>query len=452
MMMAMPSTTMLYKFRHSSSCSKWSSISLTGSYPRIFDIKRAIVKESGLDRGKLCDFDFLIRNATTGELYDNEHMRPTQRQRGGHQENRQEDGNSMMGEKKKEEGTMSLIVERVPAARGHGLIVRLARADAGLNFVEIGEQYGNPDAARRGFYDYRVFDEDEFVDVHPEKMPLMAVNDNGNKGNSNDNNDNNAVNSSSTKNNNSNISDRLVVAAPFSVDEDVRVPSTLTRKNHMKRTYPDADPELQDKTPRKVAKREPPIQHTRSKAVQEESQVKNQKTLELVLKITATSIPEHYQCGICAGLAKDALFIPWDDEGRTACDHCMRKGLSENRLCCPLTGQDGVNPNDLRPNKALQKAINAFVRGVMKKKEAQDVELVVGRAIDTFENVPIREQKTGGQVGHQLQNSFDDFHFGGDVFCVDKDEEKENVHNNTNNKNVIAEDVHVGEKKFRGKN
>ncbi len=179
---------------------------------------------------------------------------------------------------------------------------------------------------------------------------------------------------------------------------------------------------------------------------QSESGGGKKQTLEYALQLTATSIPEHYQCGICAGVAKDALFIPWDDEGRTACDLCMRKGLSENRLRCPLTGQDGVSPDDLRPNKPLRKAIDEFVRGVMEKmqeivqqqedEEEQDREekkmTEHDKGLENYEGDTSEKgliMRKGMAKRPVRQKSVDDFggedDFGGDVFDVFKEEEEE---------------------------
>ena len=264
----MTPTTILFKFRHqamssslspSSSTSmstRWSSISFAGSYPRIFDIKRAIVRKSGLGRGKSCDFDFIIRNAMTGELYDDELMRLRVAQTQWEQGNNRDD---------KKEGVKSLIVERVPAARGQGLLVRFARMDAGLNFKSM-KKYGNPDAANRGFYDYRIIDEDEFVDVDVDvrqvvKMPLMVVNDKNGK-------DNSYRGNISTENNNSNISDQLAAVTPVSVCVDVDhgtsnnvFPSTsFKQQEHVKEICPNPDPELQGKAPGRVLTRGLPKQ------------------------------------------------------------------------------------------------------------------------------------------------------------------------------------------------
>ena len=48
------------------------------------------------------------------------------------------------------------------------------------------------------------------------------------------------------------------------------------------------------------------------------------RDLDYALKLTATEIPEHLQCGICAQVVKNAMLIPWDTEGRTTCEICMR--------------------------------------------------------------------------------------------------------------------------------
>lgn len=63
------------------------------------------------------------------------------------------------------------------------------------------------------------------------------------------------------------------------------------------------------------------------------------------------------------------MFLSWDLEGRTACETCIRDALTKNGFRCPLTGQEGISPDDLHPNLAIRRAADEFVKGVMDKIE-----------------------------------------------------------------------------------
>jgi hypothetical protein len=83
------------------------------------------------------------------------------------------------------------------------------------------------------------------------------------------------------------------------------------------------------------------------------------------LKLTATSVPDHLQCGICHTIVKSVMLVQWDTaEGRSTCESCIRDGQTKNGFTCPLTGTKGVSPDDLFPNVGLRKAADAFVRDV----------------------------------------------------------------------------------------
>eukprot|EP00957_Ditylum_brightwellii_P198697 15144428-Ditylum_brightwellii.AAC.1 len=43
--------------------------------------------------------------------------------------------------------------------------------------------------------------------------------------------------------------------------------------------------------------------------------------LDYTLKLTARTIPDHLQCGICHPVLKNAMLLPWDrEEGLPACE------------------------------------------------------------------------------------------------------------------------------------
>lgn len=130
-----------YRFR---SAATFETLPLPGTTARVFDVKRAIVRAKRLDAGGSqsssagLEFDLSLRNAHTHEEYTDETMLLPR-------------------------GTR-LIVQRMPAARGHGLLARIARAEGGVGGGGPIPQYGNVAAAQRGFYEVSSrHDDDEFV-------------------------------------------------------------------------------------------------------------------------------------------------------------------------------------------------------------------------------------------------------------------------------------------------
>jgi len=496
----------MYKFRAGTT---FESISLPGTSARLFDIKRAIVRAKELDRGNTIEFDLSVKNAMTNEEYQDDSMLLPR-------------------------GTR-LVVHRLPAAKGQGLLARIARADAGLSSASM-MKYGNPTAADRGYYTVHREDADEFVDsnIHTgigtgTGTAITSLADGGTS--------------------NGNVTSNAEAAIEEEEDEEAKLRAVIpgqstgsstifghshsaTKSQMMSRSAgpmpntghshghghgqsklyssatsssatsasnamskfkgvqqhthfhqrPNADPELRQQElnengPNNKTKKKTGIPRTfhpsqgdeTTKAFetgfnhlldrgggQSGSGIHKKRDLEYALQLTATSIPEHYQCGICTRVVKDALFIPWDEEGRTACDLCMRKGLSENRLRCPLTGQDGVSPDDLKPNVGLRKAVENFGKGVMEKMEEiiQQQEADEEQELLEEKKALIEEERKRklndyegdgtdkgvimrkGIIGNRnaRQQSIDDFggedDFGGDVFDVAKEEEPEPVEDN----------------------
>ena len=87
---------------------------------------------------------------------------------------------------------------------------------------------------------------------------------------------------------------------------------------------------------------------------QSESAAGTSRDLDYALKVTATDVPEYLQCAICHGVVKNAMILPWDPEGRTTCESCIRDALNQSGFRCPLTDQEGVSPDDLLPNAGLK--------------------------------------------------------------------------------------------------
>ena len=412
-----------YRFR---SAAAFESLPLPGTTARVFDVKRAIVRAKRLDAGGSqagsgLEFDLSIRNANTNEEYaDETALLPR--------------------------GTR-LIVQRMPAARGHGLLARIARAEGGGGGGPV-QQYGNVAAAQRGFYEVssRHYDDDEFVRAPPAPAPaamaapapadeaselaaLRAVTDQAGT----------ALTTGRTAGSLGGMT-KTGFSAPGG-GHGHRPPPGGHR--------PNADPELREAERREAqiaaAQRDFAANHHRHQqqqggpgqmGMQQQQQQQQQpkksgrgiprtflsltkppvtdgsdgpdgddgeaatanqsslqtnalgfeallargggasatgpgasqrRDLRYALDLTATTVPDHLRCGICDQVAANAMLIPWDAEGRTACEPCIRDGLTQNMFKCPLTGMEGVSPDDLMPNIALRKAADLFVGGVMDK-------------------------------------------------------------------------------------
>jgi len=69
------------------------------------------------------------------------------------------------------------------------------------------------------------------------------------------------------------------------------------------------------------------------------------------------------------------MLLPWDPEGRSCCETCIRDGLTKNGFRCPLTGVEGVSPDDLLKNVGLRKAAEVFVEEVMRQMDLIEKEV-----------------------------------------------------------------------------
>jgi len=447
---------------------------MPGSSARLFDVKRAIVKDNKLDRstggGMQIEFDISVKNAMTDEEYTDENMLLPR-------------------------GTR-IIVQRLPAARGQGLLSRIARADAGMSSL-VTTTYGNTSAADNGFYTIQSArdDDEEFVSTNvnantnanataasgppepedsseKEFAALLAVTDQANSMY--------RPNTSISRSSQPNKFTPAGGGAPSqSSAQPFRPPSHSTFQ-----ARPNADPELREQErllamqaqptkkratgiPRTFLNIPPPAQATEDDEGGEGIKLQpntigfqalvnrgggqsgtgtggKRRDLDYALKLTATEIPEHLQCGICAQVVKNAMLVPWDTEGRTACEMCMRDGLAKSGFRCPLTGQDGVSPDDLIANVGLRKATDLFVKGVMEKMD----EIVQQQEADEEQErkkqfAEVARKKTNefesdgldkGQVvrkgaaqskGRRQSDDFGDV-FGGDVFDVEEELEDEN--------------------------
>lgn len=484
-------STILYKFRSGTS---FEPLPLPGTSARLFDIKRAIVKAKGLDGGTggSMEFDLSIENATTNEVYDDEQMILPR-------------GTRIVVRRVAAERGRG-ILSRI-ASQGMG---------GGNNMGgRGGAAAGIGGAAAKDFYTIRSNDreeEDEFLDtnaavpapsaVYPpppatnsevdetkELEALMAVT-----------NQSAASMTSSTGGMNRPRDPRLAGQG---------MPPQFAKPPPKFNTFanrPNADPELRQQEMlmamgaggAQVKKRATGIPRTfltlgntnnteggdavggegggegeeikgsldgklqpsaqafqalvKMGGGQSLSSTSGRRDLDYALKLTATSVPEHLQCGICSKIVTNAMLVPWDPEGRPVHESCIRDGLMRNGFTCPLTGQEGVSPDDLFPNVGLRKAVDAFVKDVMGKMDAiekqieaeQEVEerkriaavaergkLVSGNDFDDDKDGIMMGGKRGKGVNKKRKSDNNDLllggddDFGGDVFDVTVDEDDE---------------------------
>jgi hypothetical protein len=171
----------------------------------------------------------------------------------------------------------------------------------------------------------------------------------------------------------------------------------------------------------------------------------SKKKSRLCAQGTATVVQEFLQCPICGGVVRDALILPWDPEMRTTCGACIRDSLTQNGFRCPLTGMEGVSPDDLLPNHALRKAAEQFIKGVMDKMEEIEKQVDDDAVADDMageRRAASVLKSDGGDKGVVLSRranladkkkqddddpfgAGDDDPFGGDVFAVEAEEAKE---------------------------
>jgi DWNN domain len=425
------SSTILYKFRSSTT---FEALSLRGLSVRLFDVKKAIVKAKKLDGGM--DFELEVQDATTNQPYIDESMILPR-------------------------GTR-VIVHRVGAPKGQGFVARMQRAEAGMALQGPASTSSNNSS---GYYTIQshVDNDDDMISTsrvadERELAALMAATETP------------SVNATAGIN-------RPFVGATASssfrmagntVPPTGRLPSIpRPPSNHIR---PNADPEIRAQEqlgmPKKRATGIPRTflnlsAPSNTDGISEDmdslprlqpnaigfdelvhrgggqSERASGRDLEYALKLTATTIPEHLQCGICRSVAKNAMLLPWDAEGRTTCETCIRDSLTQNGFRCPLTGNEGVSPDDLIPNMPLRKAVDFFVQGVMDKMEE-----IVQHQVDEpdyEEDIALSSKDFEGETGdkgvivskktikeHRSKRNDDDDpfaagedDFGGDVFAVE---------------------------------
>jgi len=379
------SSTILYKFRASST---FEALPLPGSAARLFDVKKVIVKANKLDAGSM-EFDLAVRNADTNEEYADESMLLPR-------------------------GTR-IIVQRLPAARGQGFLARMVRNEHGGG---IGSSYHHQQQHPSGYYNIdnrtRENEEEEFVESSntapvsesnddKELAALQAVTSMQPDGPT-------MVGGRSTlmanhRGGRGGPPQPAGMGGPTGGTKPSFNPTSNSSKQGNPTYYrPNADPELREKEQKQMPKKRAtgiprtflslssPPQIDGSKEAgegeqvpllqpnkqgfkdlvsrgggQSESTAGTRRDLDYVLKLTSTTVPEHLKCAICNTVVKNAMLLPWDSEGRTVSETCIRDALTQNGFRCPLTGMDGVSPDDLIANVGLRKAVDMFIESVMEK-------------------------------------------------------------------------------------
>ncbi len=445
------SSTILYKFRASST---FEALPLPGSAARLFDVKKAIVKANKLDAGSM-EFDLAVRNADTNEEYGDESMLLPR-------------------------GTR-IIVQRLPAARGQGFLARMARNEHGGG---IGNSYHQPQHPS-GYYTIdnrtRENEEEEFVDsstgagdaqsnddkelaalravtsMQPDgptmvggRSAMMGGHRGGRGGPPQPAGMGGPQGGPKTSFNNVANSNKPGGSTHFRPNADPELrekPATKKRATGIPRTFLSLSAPSQTDGVEGEGDQQTPLLQPNKQGFKElvsrgggqsESTTGTRRDLDYVLKLTSTTVPEHLKCAISNTLVKNPVLLPWDSEGRTVSESLIRDALTQNGFRCPLTGIDGVSPDDLIPNVGLRKAAEMFMKGVMEKVdeiEKQQVEELESTVEETTEqssekNVLDGEGAEKGVIvskrmslssrkkaGDDPFGADDDF--GGDVFAVE---------------------------------
>mmetsp|Transcript_2601 Transcript_2601/g.3631 ORF Transcript_2601/g.3631 Transcript_2601/m.3631 type:complete len:948 (-) Transcript_2601:12-2855(-) len=489
--------TVHFKFR---SMPNYEALHLPGTgRAKLFDIKRAIVKHRKLDsrstKGKtVLDFDLKLRNAATNEELI--------------EQNNEQEFIDLRG--------IRLIVQRVPSARGAGLLARLARLESGM--ADVGsmaaparrQQMGTSNAMGENgmlvntdqFYTHKTHEaEEELVDINEDSN--VADTRNNNHHISNQSNSEEAelaaitgaanmyrpgatskswvAGQSAVPLNNVSLGGVVMNNKGQYFQQQQQLQANQHRALMTVSNKRNADPEMrelqaqqQNGAPKKratgiprtfmsssmntpaipglSADDDPDSSTSGAQATEEKLQpnllgfealvvhkggksaYSSQNNLIHALTITNTTVPEHLQCAICHNVARTAMFLPWDLEGRTACEQCIRQKLLENHYRCPITGNEGVNPEELRPNIPLRKTVDMFIEGVMKVYEevvtnVEEGDDVTGQDIpdnqksgNVMEEVDDPDENVGTQASQPLGFNADDpvggDAFGGDIFAV----------------------------------
>jgi len=437
-------SNILFKFR---SGTNFESLPLPGTSASLFDIKRAIVKVKKLEKAGKLEFDLSIRNANTSEEYT--------------------DDNGLLPQGSR------LIVHRLPAPRGMGLLERIAKSDMGMTqrsskshqvdhsrFYEICSREDDEEFIKEN-NNYKDEDDKNELEKLQTVMDLYKPNPTLHVSTSSSSyriGISNHVNSGT----NSNTQRPRLNADPEIRNEEQRIQQPKKRATGIPRTFLNFEEnsgaatetkneENNETTSNKTMKLQPNslgFQELISRGGGKSTH--SSKNLDYALQLTSTSVPDYLKCGICGNIVKDAMLLPWDTEGRTACETCIRNALNESGFQCPLTKMEGVSPDDLHPNLGLRKAVDSFVQNVWKKvenieKEQEIIEEAKQKEIEENDKTVVVFSSSRKRPRlEERKETLEDDDFGGDVFAVSAS--NENTNNNVKDEPVLASKVEVKEK------
>lgn len=438
------SSSILFKFR---SGTTFEALPLPGSTARLLDVKKAIVTAKKLDQGGGMEFDLSVRDATTSQEYsDDGQMIP----RGAR-----------------------LVVQRLPAARGHGLLAKIARSQMGLS--SAGGPASTMSAVPTDYYTIQggaVHDEDEFVSTaaaaaaaEEEDRELKALQAattaastshhavvatssgrGGFRGGRGGHHHHHTAPSRHRPNADPELRAHENSAAAAAAASGTGTATTKKRATGIPRTFLSLAAPTEDAEGGSTKVLQPNtlgFQELIDRGGGQSAATNSKRDLEYALKVTATALPDYLACAICGKAVQDAMILPWDSQGRTTCERCIRNALSESGFRCPLTGQEGVSPDDLLPNVALRKAAEQFVENVWKQmedieKQAVTEEITENKSSMTDKDGKLLEGDDKGVIlskrvsiaekrkqQQQQDDPFGDDDFGGDVFAVEEKQAEE---------------------------
>ena len=305
-----PNSSILYKFRSNQEFRALPLIA-TASGARLGFIKQLILQTNKLDQGRgaytrTTEVDLIVRNQNDGVVLDDDDLWIPRGAR--------------------------LVVERTYAARGHGLPSRLKQTDNNYRRYPRNKIPSTSNAATGGTYtiDCRASDQDEFVSVSSVIPSFVA---------------NNASSSLKRKHPSpittiNSVSDDSDTVNSRNTEDD----GTRRAKNKRYRGMP--------KTVRFA------MMHTNS----QKARLPVEQPYSINSSTTKTlSIPDYLQCPLCHNLMENAVLLPWGG-GHSTCESCIRIGLvtAGQLFVCPLTGRQGVTPDEVLPNPALRMAVSHF--------------------------------------------------------------------------------------------
>ena len=298
------SVNILFKFR---SGKTFENLPLTGSAARLLDVKRAIVNAKNLGGG--LEFDLEIKDATTGQEYADDAMVLPRGAR--------------------------LVVQRLPAAKGHGILAKLARASAGMTGIADAA----PNEVPSDFYTVQgsANDDDEFVSANQvsqqqqqsdkELEALRAVTSGaggpvlGTTGRNGMGRGGSRIAGSGMPPPNANHHLGGMQRRPHADPELREAGVVKKRATGIPRTFLS----LQAESDNVLKPNAAGLEELKNRGGgQSESAAGNRRTFEYALSLTDTVLPEHLQCAICNKIIKEDMLVTCDTEGRNTSERSIR--------------------------------------------------------------------------------------------------------------------------------